>query len=593
MNNSLYFSLVSLFYVVLVYIVFNFKDHINSRETKIYTSMIYLSIFIIVFEILQLPGCILMNKYPLFNLFVSKTFIVLLYTWVYFLAKYSFFVSYSDSESNLANVNYKSVKRIGFYLYLVVVLLLYVLPIDYYFPPGAKVYYYSLGPAISFLYLAIGITIVASIVFILCNLKNVKQKKYIPLLVYVVLCLVTAIVQNINPLLLLSSAVIAFVTVIMFFTIENPDLKVITELVKAKNMVQVNNQKKSLFVYDVVQQLKEPINNIKNIINDKEYEDMDSLVDKISTEVNKLDFKVNTALDISTVNSEKVKVYDKEYDIRQLFKELSIKYSSLVDKKIDFRTDIKSELPEVLYGDVVRLKQVISSLLNNSLKSTKEGYIDLSVSCLLRQDICRLFILVSDSGCGMDIMTLDKVFESSDKLNMDDFESSDLPMPLVKKMVEYIGGTIMIESEEGKGTKVTIVLDQKKGEKQEEDSLTDLIGNMKKILVVDNEHEKTSLKTEKLFEEVNVHAIYMKYGVYALKKLRNREEFDLIVINDNIEKISCKDLIVKLKEVDEDIKIVVIGSKEREEFYLSRGITGYVVDSGKTKDMVDAVVKFI
>ena len=111
---------------------------------------------------------------------------------------------------------------------------------------------------------------------------------------------------------------------------------------------------------------------------------------------------VNGILDISKIEADKMEIIEVEYSPEEVFKELTTLVDTRIgEKEIELRTNLASDIPETLYGDKGKVKQIITNLLTNAVKYTEKGYIDFNVKCINEKDTCKLTITVSDTGRGI------------------------------------------------------------------------------------------------------------------------------------------------------------------------------------------------
>ena len=173
---------------------------------------------------------------------------------------------------------------------------------------------------------------------------------------------------------------------------------------------------------------------------------------------------VNGILDISKIEANKLEIVKKEYEIGKVFDELIILTKSRIgDKPIEFRSVIDPTIPPVLYGDHVRLKQIVLNILTNAAKYTNEGYIEFKVDSVQKDGVCRLIISVEDTGIGIAKDKIDKLFTKFERFDEEKnitIEGTGLGMAITKKIVELMNGTIVVQSEYGEGSKFTVAIDQ-------------------------------------------------------------------------------------------------------------------------------------
>ena len=150
---------------------------------------------------------------------------------------------------------------------------------------------------------------------------------------------------------------------------------------------------------------------------------------------------------------------------------------SCKDKKLDFRVNIDHDVPEVLFGDSINLKEVLTTIMDNSVEYTKDGFIEFDVNTIIKKDICRLIITIEDSGVGIKSEDIDKI------------KVEDKSLSKANKLVTLMSGAMMISSNYGIGTKVKIILDQRIETNMHEDVVKyeEIYDNVKMLMVDDSD----------------------------------------------------------------------------------------------------------
>jgi len=458
------------------------------------------------------------------------------------------------------------------------------LPLEYYNQNGIV---YSYGPSANFLYVIVVIYLIAWIIFYAKKQTKEKNNKYLPILMFIFVMGIALVIRAINPGILIISASFAFVTNLMYFTIENPDHKLIEEIQLAKKYSDDSNNEKSLFLFNMTQDIRMPITNINKCINNiyklDNKEEIKKQVREIDSHALELYNIVNGVLDISNVDVKDIKVIDNKYNIKNLLKEvITINKPKIEEKKLEFRFNIDKSLPEYLYGDSIKIKQILNELIENATKYTSNGFVSLNVTSVVKMDVCRLIIYVEDSGIGIEADRISKIFNSND----DDLTDDKLTLSEIQKMLNVIGGTIILNSEYNQGSKITIVLDQKidnetKSKEQEIiDKYKELIIENKKVLLVDD-NESSIKMFIKLSNNFNVNLEYVNTGKECLDKIRNKEKYDLILIDEEMPKLSGYDTIKKLKNINNFNTPVVLLTKnsnlEFSEIHINHGFSDLLI----------------
>jgi len=576
---NLYFPVCSLTINFILYIIFIFKNKSKNVENKIYKRLLIISLI----ESLIMFGtnlCVILfyepKNYIIFEL-LNKTLYSVYIIWTTVMFSYIYTIG--------NNKNLKLFNTISLVLNIILITLILITPIEFYYENNLT---NSSGMSANILYIGCAIYDTLMIIFTIINYnKTADKKKYVPLLLLLILMTFMMIIRQVDPLLNISSNVLSVTVLVMYFTIENPDLKLIEEIKVAKKFSDDSNYEKSLFLFNMSQDIKRPINNINEGIDEiYNLNDIDLVKERlkqIEVDASNLCSIVNNVLDLSATDVKNIKVVDNKYNIKNLLKEIIVANKTKIEKQgVEFRFNIDKNIPEYLLGDSIKLKQIMNELIKNAIKHTKTGFISLDATCVNKMDLCRLLIYVEDSGAGIKVSDLDKIFNSND-INLDD---DNLNLTEIKKMLNVIGGTIIANSEYNKGSKFTIVLDQKiDNEKMSEeynliDKYKDLITSDKKVLVVDDSEASIKIIT-KLSNALNVEIESVKSGKECLDKIRNKEKYDLILIDDDMPKLSGYDTLEKLKQIKNfNTKVVLLTNDSNLEFedtYKKYGFTDILV----------------
>lgn len=592
MYSSLYFQICSLFYIVLLMIIFFSKDKIKSKENKIFSILIVSNFIGLLLDLTSTYMALTDVNNPLLN-FISKLYLIYLLTWISLFTFYTFVISYSKNNSNefSKTKKYKNVKKISIILYTLMSFLLLILPL-YNFSENGVIYTYGLGANIS--YAIGGLLDVISVIMIVSNIRKIRKIKYLPLIFYIDLSASIILIQKLQPEILLVTAVESFVTFLLYFTIENPDVKLIEQLNLAKDQAEKANRAKTDFLSSMSHEIRTPLNAIVGFSNS--LSDNKNLPDEAKADVkdilvasdNLLEI-VNGVLDISKIEANKIEIIKKEYDTKKMLEELSkLTKVRIGEKPIEFITKFDESLPRVLYGDQTRVKQVILNILTNAAKYTDKGRIIFSVQSVIKDDVCRMIVSVEDTGRGIKKESIDKLFTKFERLDEDrntTIEGTGLGLAITKKLLEMMHGNIVVQSEYGEGSKFTVSIDQKivknptislDDNSNSNLEVIDLKG--KKVLVVDD--NKLNLKVAtRLLTPYNLEIVTSESGFDAIELLKNNK-YDLILMDDMMPKMSGTET---LKEIQKNKlyagPIVVLtanaltGMKEK---YIELGFTDYL-----------------
>lgn len=610
MNSSIFFQICSLFYISLLLIIYFSKKRLGTVENKIYIILAVTNLIGLILDISSVYTISNMSQYPILNKFVSKAYLVYLLSWMFLFTIYVFIISTNKkidkNKTELHLSDYKNKVYPATILYFIFLILTIILPL-YYKDNGNVIYSY--GPSTNLLYFVSGLCIFTWLICLLLNFKQIKQKKYVPIFAFLIIGTLVTIIQGAHPEYLLMTSMETFITFLMYFTIENPDMKLINELNIAKDQAIKANNAKSEFLSSMSHEIRTPLNAIVGFSQALSEEDInDNAKDEVKDIMmasNSLLELVNGILDISKIESGKIEIVNTEYQFKNIYDELVILAKARMgDKPLDFRCHYDEDIPSVLYGDYTRIKQIILNILTNAVKYTREGYIDFSVSSVRKDDICRLIISVEDSGIGIKQENIPKLFTKFERLDLEKnitIEGIGLGLAITKKLVELMNGTIVVQSIYGKGSKFTIAIDQRVVhkevvvEKSEEKKVSEVHAEGRKVLIVDD--NKINLKVaSRLLENYKLDITTVESGALCIDKV-NSNTYDLILMDDMMPNMSGVETLHKLKEIDGFATPVVAltanavtGMKEK---YLNDGFDDYLAKPINRDELNNIVAKYL
>lgn len=585
--NELQLPICAAIFLALLCIVYFSKERLNLIENRLYSVMLVTglidSIIIIIERLLVLNGDITTvssgTKFILQCTNKLDFLVLIIYTTCAFL--YTLLITYPNMKEKI-----KKLINVTLILDIIVYSIILMSNVD--LITNGSIISVS-GQAIVITYVFGGLYLIISMIMALLNIGKLT-KRHIPIISAIFILIILVLIFRSNPYIMIISITIAFVNYLMFFTIENPDIKMIEELTKAKALVEKNNNDKSIFIFNTAQQIRYPLNMIDQradqILDEDNLDEIKNMAVDIKNAKQRISYVLNGAMDVSTIDAKKIKIVDSKYSLSNLLTEICLKFKSMAaEKNLEFRKNIEESLPETLYGDSIRLKQIISALLLNAIKYTKEGFVELNVNTVITYDVCRLVISVKDSGIGVNAEKLNKIFSQNDDTKIEDVDSKEMTLDTAKKVVNLIGGTITVRSEKNKGSEFTLIVDQKIA--SSDDKIDNIINEYKKledkikILLVDDNEEERTLLTKKLGGISKLTAT--KNGEECLKRIRNKEKYDVLLIKESMEKLDAYQTIKKAKilEFVPDKIIVLADNKEEEEKLTINGYNAIFFDTSE------------
>ena len=586
MNIGFTFSTCSLFYSILLTIMYFSKKRLNRVENKIYGSLIICNLIGVILAVSCYYTINNMDNMPFLNYIVSKSLLIYYLAWITIFTIYVFVISYQKKARNEEekNKNIKKISKLFTILFFLITILVCILPLYFHNTNGII---YSYGPSANLLYVVIPLYIISFFLYMVKNLKYLRSKEYIPLFVFILIGTVVTIIQKLNPGLLLMTAMETFITMLMYFTIENPDVKMIAELNKNRSLINRTLQEKSNFLFVASNKVTNPLKKIIDITNDTTgtKQELEEKVKEVNNLSRCLSFTVNNIMNVSTMDANNIKVYNNSYNPRLLIEKIKLKKEKEVSNNIDLRFNISNTLPNTLYGDKTLLEIVIESLINNAIKNTKEGFIEVTLDVIVKYDMCRIIFVVEDSGCGMSIDKVNYLLTIDEELNEEELKrlnTNDVNINTIKKIIKKMGGYFIIKSKVGFGTEVKFVLDQK------------IIGhNDNNNIIINNNKVLVATSDINLFKIINKYLennYLVEKSLYEqdiIDKIKNKQEYKYILIDDNLDTRALP-ILNKIKTLNNKIPIIVILDKDTsviKKQFLKDGFSDYILRSNIESDI--------
>lgn len=585
-NYYIFFSIAGFINLIFLMIIFYSRRRYNLFENNIYKALMICTFLGIINEIVMVYFVPILELMPLVKEIVAKSFLLITELWIFLLALYTSIVS-----NNLVKKDEIYIKRdrnILLSLYAVCAVITSFLPIEYAYNSTMDSWLYTYGLSTKMVFVTSLIFINAIMYYIIRNKKYIKIKKFFPVYIYLALSIVVSFVQQIEPEALLISFVESLIMFIMYFTIENPDMKLLEELHKSKEISDNANEEKTMFLYNMTQDIRSTTNeidaNVNVILDSHDVEEIHDYARDIKVVTAKFNSMTNDILDISKLDDSNIKIYNSKYNVKTIIKEFVTMYGNICkNKNIDFRSNIDHDIPDMLYGDSISLKEAISIILDNSSSNTKDGYIEFNVNTIIKNNICRLIISIEDSGIGIKSEELEKVKIKGKSLGR------------ANKLVTLMGGAMMLSSNYGYGTKVKIILDQRI-ENVNNDSISKYASSFEDInlLMVDDSDAGIKI-VDKLLKGSNIKMESVNNGKDCIELIKLKK-YDIILIDEELTQITGAELLKKIKTIRNFKTPVLLLTKdnnyEYNEEYKKLGFSDYLLKPLKKENLLNKINEY-
>ena len=529
---SICFTIAGVIFSILLFIIYSFKTNFSISENKIYHSIIITTIITGLIEIYSF--ILVKNNIAVDSslyLYTLKLLFLGFVIWLYSFTLYTVIVTLKLKDKD--NDKYRIILIISSIIFTILSIITIILPIsinkvgDLLLPTGSGV---------EVIYLLAVLCFIIMIITIISNHKELKNKKYYPVYFLLIILGIMILVQKIFPNLLLINFSLSIIIYIMYFTIENPDIKLSKELKYTKELLNKRNELASNTINNLIISIKEPLTEIANFSNKKINKNNISLSLEEIKELQKTTLslvdKVNKVMDITRIESSDYSIKERKYQTSNLIDNIK-GILEKNNKEVNYEI---STLPKVLYGSDTNIVQTFSYLVDFISKNFENYTLSIKISNLLVRNKCHLkFSLVVDSKYNnLDMQEKDNKYTISNK---------SIEYEIYEKLIDLQRGRNFI-SKDGSKVIFEFSLYQRQEEVKE-------INDNEEIEYFDASDKNVLVALSSHNDIRNLSGLLMNYNVNITtagsvnelnELLSSNKTFDLVFLSDHIYGIDNYDI---------------------------------------------------
>lgn len=394
----------------------------------------------------------------------------------------------------------------------------------------------------------------------------------------------------------------------------------IMKMLSLKRMeVEKATRAKSMFISNISHEIRTPVNAILGIneiilreSSDKKTIEYSNKIQNAGTTLLSL---INDILDFSKIEAGKMQISCSEYNMKDLLSELyNITFVKADEKGLRYELDIAPDLPSKLYGDVLRIKQIILNVMSNAVKYTERGFVRLSMDWQpIGNDNIRILISVADSGKGIKAENIPRLFSSFDRIDengVHHIEGTGLGMAITKNLLKLMDGTISVESTYGEGSTFTVSMAQKVVSREgigrfspdfggiKEKYEESLIAPNAKVLVVDD-NSLNILVVEGLLTKTQIQIDTATSGAECLE-LVAKNKYDIIFMDHMMPEMDGVQTFQRMLKMDNNmsadavvIALTANAGENARDSYIAYGFDDYLSKPVSGRSLEEALIKYL
>ena len=382
---------------------------------------------------------------------------------------------------------------------------------------------------------------------------------------------------------------------------------------------------KSSFLANMSHEIRTPLNAILGIteiqLNIEQIDgDVREALQKIHRSGDLLLGIINDILDLSKIEAGKLELLPAKYEVASLINDtVIINMMRIGSKPIEFQLNVDENIPSVLIGDTLRIKQILNNLLSNAFKYTSQGVVKLDVSYSDNQSDTQLVCTVSDTGQGMTEDQLEKLFDEYTRFNAEanrTTEGTGLGMSITKNLITLMNGSISIKSHVDEGTVFTVRLPQEKvGDKVLGKDLSASLESFQldeakqqrkahviyepmpygNVLIVDDV-ESNLYVAQGLLAPYELAVTTVESGFDAIEKIKSGNKYDIIFMDHMMPKMDGLEATEIIRSLGYSLPVVALTANAvagQADIFLKNGFDDFISKPIDTRQLNAVLKKFV
>lgn len=580
-------SISFLLVLIIIIICFLSKMRISKYENTIFILLTFLTTIGLSIETFIYQ--ITMYYKELY--FLLKPLVILLFIyyviWMYLFVSYNLFLLNENAKRKKNKILLISIYTLFLFASIILPFKLEITDL-YFYPQG-------IGTYAQYIFASIGFTII--MINSLKNIKVLKNKKFIPLIVCILLGIITSALQYFRHEFMFVVPSHAIAVILMYFTIENPDIKMVKELTYQKKLVEHSSKKTLELLEDMSDDLKSSIQKLELFghkkIDKNDIEKLNKELTKFQNDSIKLSDKITGILDLTMIKSN-TSYNESKYEVLDMIDKLKQLTKAENKKKVNFKTS--KDLPPVVYGDENNIIKVVLYFYNliSSIVSDEE------LNLFIESTKVGRFSRIKFKFVTADAKIRNYIIENKETKTLEFVKEKDLNYEIIKNLIKKFNGKLQV-TESGPSTSVSLCLNQRLlteyqiiSNKEENKNIKIKYHDYsdKRILIVDNNNYKIK-EIKVLLNPYNIE-VFSVNNPNQMRQILNKDiTFDLILLDDIIPNFKLDDFtneIIKSKEnnllnlIKKDAKypiptviMITPNSDKMEEKYLNYGFNDYII----------------